>query len=150
MLNHQAIQSFFAAKAFALIGVSKTKGKFGNYVLKELTAKGFKIFPVHPLLTEIEGIKCHATLGAIPEPVNAAIIVVHPSKAVEAVRQAHQAGIRKIWLQQGAASPEALEYGRQNELEIIHGECVMMFAEPVQSIHKFHRWVWKVIGRYPR
>ncbi len=150
MPTHQSIQSFFAARTFALIGVSRTKNKFGNNILKELTAKGLKIYPVHPLLTEIEGIKCHATLNAIPEPIEAAIIVVHPSKAAEAVRRAHQAGIRKIWLQQGAASPEALEYGRQNDLEIIHGECIMMFAEPVQSIHKFHRWVWKVIGKYPR
>ena len=80
MPSHQAIQSFFAARTFALIGVSKTKGKFGNNILKELTAKGFKIYPVHPILTEIEGIKCHDTLGAIPEPPEAAIIVVHPSK----------------------------------------------------------------------
>jgi hypothetical protein len=29
----------------------------------------------------------------------------------------------------------------------VYGHCVMMYADPVQSVHAFHRWLAKSFGR---
>ena len=35
-------------------------------------------------------------------------------------------------------------------LEVVHGHCILMFAEPTASFHKFHRWVWGLLGKIPK
>jgi hypothetical protein len=35
-------------------------------------------------------------------------------------------------------------------LDVVHGQCILMFAEPVASLHKFHRWIWKIVGKIPQ
>jgi hypothetical protein len=32
----------------------------------------------------------------------------------------------------------------------VDGQCILMFLEPVKSIHKVNRWINKVVGTYPR
>ena len=31
----------------------------------------------------------------------------------------------------------------------VHGECIMMFAQPT-GVHRFHRWLWQVMGKLPK
>ena len=38
---------------------------------------------------------------------------------------------------------------KQMELNEIHKECILMFADPVNSIHGVHKWLWKVFGKLP-
>ena len=41
------IEDFLKSGPFVLFGVSRVKQKFGNTILKELSAKGFRVFPMH-------------------------------------------------------------------------------------------------------
>ena len=64
--------------------------------------------------------------------------------------EANEAGIKKIWMQQGSESPKAIKFCKENGIELVEGECIMMFSEPVKSIHKFHRGLNKLFGKYPK
>ena len=66
------------------------------------------------------------------------------------MREAAAAGIRRIWIQQGAESREALDFCAANGLPAVSKQCILMFAEPVGSFHAFHRWVAKVFGKLPK
>ena len=35
-------------------------------------------------------------------------------------------------------------------LNVVSGECVFMFAEPMESFHKFHRFFYKLFGKMPK
>ena len=58
MVMNAVIEKFVSDKNIALIGVSANNQKFGNILLVELTKKGYTVFPVHPELSEVNGIKC--------------------------------------------------------------------------------------------
>jgi acyl-CoA synthetase (NDP forming) len=77
---------FFNPKSVAVIGASKRN--IGNFVVKNLLA-GFPgpIYPVNPNYKDIEGIPCFASIEAVPDPVELAIILV-PAQSVPAVLQA--------------------------------------------------------------
>jgi len=60
---------------------------------------------VHPVAEVVDGVRCYSNLKTLPEPVGGVIICVPPDQAVTAVREAAEAGIRHVWLQQGAESP---------------------------------------------
>lgn len=149
MTSRARIDAFLGQQTLALAGVSRGGGKFGNAVLKDLSAKGYEILPVHPAAEEIDGVRCHPSLAALPKPVGGLVLVVPPSQTERLVREAHEAGIRRVWMQQGAESAEALRFCEQHGIEAVHGECIMMFAEP-RGFHRFHRWLWGLLGRLPK
>ena len=71
---------------------------------------------------------------------------VSPKQSAEAVRQAAAAGLKNIWLQQGADSPEALAAAREAGLGPITGKCILMYAQPVTSFHAWHRAFARLTG----
>ncbi|NOY06371.1 MAG: CoA-binding protein, partial [Chlorobi bacterium] len=58
-------------------------------------------------------------------------------------------GIRRIWMQQGAESEEAIRFCEEHGINVVHGECIMMFMEDPAFMHRAHRWVWKLLGKLP-
>ena len=149
MTSRTAVNGFLADRTLALVGASRSGRKFGNMVLKELTAKGYRVLPVHPDAPEIDGHTAYPSLAELPDKVGGVIVVVPPAKAEQVVRDAAAAGIGRVWLQQGASSPGALEAAEAHGLSVVHGECILMFAEPTVSFHRVHRFIWKVLGRLP-
>ncbi|MFZ1729139.1 MAG: CoA-binding protein [Bacteroidota bacterium] len=148
-VTRSGVEDFVAQKTLALAGASRGGKKFGNSILKELRAKGYTVYSVHPEAKEIDGVKCFASLAELPEAVGGLVLVVKPSESEKLVKEAHAAGITRVWLQQGAQSQEAIEFCRKNDVDVVAGECLLMFIEPVQSVHSFHRWLWKILGKLP-
>jgi uncharacterized protein len=145
-----AIQQFVSEKTMAVVGVSASGKGFGNFAYGELKKRGFRPIPVHPTSAEINGDRCFPTLAAIPEKVDRVLVVVKPDRAASVVREAAAAGIRQVWLQQGAESADAVKAANDQGVSVVTGQCILMFTEPVGSFHKVHRWVWKVLGRIPQ
>jgi predicted CoA-binding protein len=150
MTSKAAVADFVSQRKLAVVGVSRKKMKFGNLAFRELKRKGYKLFPVHPHAEQLEGERCYASLAALPEPVEGVLVIVPPAQAEQVVRAAAAAGIRRVWLQQGAGSPAAIRFCEDNGISVVHGECILMFAEPAAWYHRAHRWVWGLLGKLPR
>ena len=147
--SQSAIREVLDQRTLALVGVSRGGKKIGNGICRELKGKGYKIFPVNPQAERIENDPCYPSLGALPEKPGAVVICVPPAQTERVVQQAFEAGITRVWLQQGAESYSAIRFCEDNKMTTVHGQCILMFAEPVRSFHSFHRWLWKLIGKYP-
>ncbi len=150
MASKKSVEDFLKHKKWAFVGASQNKKKFGYFGYKELKSKGIELTPVNPNLQSLEGEPVYPSLATLPEPVDAAVVAVPPSKTIEIVREASQVGIKHIWLQQGAESKEAIQYCQENGINCIHGECVLMFTEPVGFPHSVHRFIWKLLGKLPK
>ncbi len=150
MTSRATIDSFLAQRTLALVGVSRSGKKFGNAVLKELSGKGYRILPVHPEADDIGGVHCWPSLDALPEEVGGVVVVVPPDEAEKVVVAAAEAGILRVWLQQGSGSPEVVRRAEERRLEVVDGECILMFAEPTAFFHRAHRWVRGAFGRLPQ
>jgi predicted CoA-binding protein len=150
MTTREDIADFLSQRKLAIVGMSRKRGKFGNAVFKDLSAKGYEIFPVHPEAEAIEGARCWPNLASLPGPVGGVVLVVPPSETEKVVREARAAGITRVWMQQGAESPEAARYCEEHGIAFIQHECVMMHAEPIRSIHLVHRWFAGLFGKLPK
>jgi uncharacterized protein len=148
-VSGNSIQQFVSAKTIAVAGVSATGKGFGSFAYSELKKRGYRVMAVHPKASAVHGDPCWPSFARLPEPVERALVVVKPDLAEVVVREAAAAGVRRIWLQQGAESPSAIRAGEELGLDVVHGHCILMFAEPVGSFHGFHRWIWKLIGKIP-
>jgi uncharacterized protein len=131
---------FLSHKKLALVRLSAQTQVMGD-MKKELVPKGYDISVVY-----LNAGPTDPTIDQVKDSVEGAIISVPKSECEAAVREAIDAGIPRLWLQSGSDSKEALALCEEKGVPVIHGACVLMYAQPVQSIHGFHRGVWKVFG----
>lgn len=131
---------FLSHKKLALVRLSAQTRVMGD-MKKELMPKGYDISVVYLNFGQSD-----PTLEAVKDWVEGAIIAVPRSECAAAVRQAIAAGIPRLWLQAGCDSKEAVALCEEAGIPVIHGACVLMYAQPVQSVHRFHRGIWKVCG----
>jgi uncharacterized protein len=150
MNTHDEIQDFLGQKTLAMVGLSRDAKAFSASVFRELTGKGYRILPVNPNAQEILGTKCYPSLAALPEVPGGVLILTPPSSTESVVREAAARGVKRVWIQQGAQSEAALAACTETRVTGAFGKCVLMFAEPVASIHGVHRWFAKVFGTLPR
>lgn len=149
MTKKEAIEDFLSQKKFAILGVSRKPHKFGNAILKGMIKKGYNIIPVHPEVDTLENEKCYKSLFDIPFPVDGVILCIQPEASEKAIEEINAVGIKRVWMQQGSDSKNAIEYCIKNGISVISRECILMFAEPMEFFHRFHRWIWGAIGKLP-
>ncbi len=150
MNTRRDVQDFLAQKTLAIVGISRNPQAFSTKTFKELVQKGYKMIPVNPNAENIEGLRCYPSVRKLPEKAGGVLIFTPPSETEKVAREAAAAGIRRIWIQQGAQSEGALRFCRENDLPAVSGQCILMFAEPVASFHGFHRWVKGLFGGLPK
>jgi predicted CoA-binding protein len=144
-----AVEDFLAQRTLAVVGASRDEKKFGNKVYKDLIRKGYQTYPVNPKAEEIEGQPCYPDLHALPQTVDGVVFVVPPAQTEQVVREAAELGIKRVWMQQGSESEDALRFCEEKGISAVSGECILMFAEPAEFYHRAHRWVWGVLGKLP-
>ena len=128
MTDQAAIDGFLAEKKLAVVGVSHDRYKFGNIVYRRLKAHGIEVFAVNPKINVIEGDFCFPNLAALPEPVGGVVIVVPPEETKQVVIDAAASGIKRIWMQPGAESDEAVRFCEEHGIEVIQGLCIMTLS----------------------
>ncbi len=142
-----AIQDFINGKRIAVAGASRKGTKFGNAASKELGARGYQVYLIHPQAQEIDGQKCYPNLAALPSRVDGVLVSVPPGQAEGVLREAAGSGVRNVWLQAGAETPELLALANDLGLNLVSGKCILMYAQPVQSFHRWHRWFCQLTGQ---
>jgi uncharacterized protein len=150
MAGINAIEDFVSHNTFAIVGVSRGGKKFGNITFRELSSHGYKLYPIHPRAETLEGVPAYKNFTSLPEKVDGVIIIVPPVQTELVIREAFAAGIRRVWMQQGAESDSAINYCQANGIVAIHGHCINMFAHNTSSYHKFHRGILKFFGKLPK
>lgn len=143
------IREFFSAHGFAVVGATDDRRKFGNAVYRAMKERGILVYPVNPGRQTVDGDKCYASVLDLPEGTTSAITIVSPASTEKIVPECAERGIKMLWMQQGSESPEAIKAAESAGITVIKKECVLMFLEPVESGHAFHRWLKKAVHAYP-
>ncbi|HKY63970.1 MAG TPA: CoA-binding protein [bacterium] len=127
MTSREAKRRFLESPAFAVVGASRDRRKFGNRVLRKYLQHGLEVYPVNPREAEIEGLQVYSSLAQLPDRVHSLSIVTPPEVAEEIVRQAIARGIPNLWMQPGAESPTAVRLAREAGLNVIaDGSCILV------------------------
>jgi predicted CoA-binding protein len=98
----------------------------------------------------VDGDRCYAGLGALPEKPGGVVLVVQPQATLQVFEDMARLGIQNAWSQQGADSPDGEAKAEELGIHLISGECLLMFLQPVQSIHKWHRAFRTIFGKMPK
>ncbi|MDD5422334.1 MAG: CoA-binding protein [Candidatus Omnitrophica bacterium] len=123
------INDFLAQKSFAVAGSFRDESKYAYKILKILKNKGYEAYPVHPTMKEVDGQPCYSSVKDIPYAVDVVNLVTPPSVTEMILGECKQRGIKKIWLQPGAESENAIRFCKENNMDVVYQVCVMMEAK---------------------
>ncbi len=153
-LSLAAIEDFLAQKRFAMVGISRDSKSTSALLFEELSRRGYEVIPVNPNMAEVLGRRCFARVQDIQPRVQAALLMTSREVADNVVRDCVEAGIRQVWMYRGmgngAVSEEAIAFCQERGIEVIPGECPFMFLPGTAGVHRFHGFLNKIFGRYPR
>lgn len=136
------IEAFVKLKSFAIIGVSARKKKFGNDIMKQMLKRGFKIYPIHKKAMVIDGERCYPDIESLPEKPEGIIVCIPPAETEKVVKDIVHAGIKNVWMQQGAENKAAIDYCNAHDIKVVSKQCLLMFLNHSGFPHNFHHWVW--------
>ncbi|HNZ14273.1 MAG TPA: CoA-binding protein, partial [Anaerolineaceae bacterium] len=97
-MNVTNLDSLYRPKSIAVVGASNTPGKIGFTVVDNLLKSGYegKIFPINPKDPEVQGLKAYASVLAVPEAIDAAVIVVPASMAEQVTEDCGKKGVKAL------------------------------------------------------
>lgn len=149
-LNQKA-KEFLAQERIAVAGVSRTEQDTANLIFRKLRETGHQVFPVNPNARTVEGVNCYPDLKSIPGGVDGVVIVTRPDITEQVVRDAAQAGVKRVWMHDntfmgGSVSGEAVAFCEEKGITVIAGACPMMYLD---FGHKCMRWMLGMMGRLP-
>ncbi len=154
--HENRVHDFLAQRRIAVAGVSRDRGRHpvGNLVYHRLKKTGHEVFPVNPHMQTFDGDPCYPDLQSIPGGVDGVVIITRPEITERIVRDCSDSGVRRVWMHRSmgkgsSVSAEAVEYCRQQGIEVIAGTCPMMYGDGVDLGHACMRWVIKLTGGLP-
>jgi predicted CoA-binding protein len=117
----------------AVVGISRDPAKPAHFVPKYLREHGYNIIPVNPSAQEILGLRSHASLLEVSEPIDI-VDVFRPSQhvppVIEAVMKKHP---RIGWQQAGIHNPKAEEEAMRHGIEVVWNRCMMKEHAPLDA-----------------
>lgn len=122
-----SIEAFFKSEAYAVVGASDDRSKFGNKVLRCYIANKKLVIPVNPKTASIEGIPCAASVSDLPDNVKSISVITPPPVTEKVVEAAIARGIQNIWMQPGAESAAAVERCKAAGINVIADHtCILV------------------------
>jgi acetyltransferase len=117
--NVNSLKPFFEPGSVAIIGASRVPGKGGYNIVENLLRLGYrgKIYPVNPRAKKILGLAAYASLMALPESPELAIIVLPPALVLASLEQCKSKGIKAVIIESSGFG-EMDESGARMEMEI--------------------------------
>jgi len=113
-------------KIIAVVGVSSNPQKYGHRIFVDLLKAGYHVMGVNPKKPQINGQITFASIAEIGQSIDLVLIVTPPVVSLQIIKEAKDLGIKDVWLQPGAQSPEVIKLGQDLQLNLTHDRCFMV------------------------
>ena len=155
-----ALDPILKPKTIAVIGASRSRYTIGHEILANLISRGFTgaVYPVNPHAHAIHSVRAYPSIGAVPEPVDLAIIVVPKQAVIPAAEECGQngvkglvvisAGFREVGAEGAERERELVKVIRRYGMRMIGPNCMgVLNANPEFSMNATFAPSWPPFGR---
>lgn len=108
-----------------MVGAGDDPAKFGGRIYRHLKAAGFRVLAVNPGRDTVDGDPCYASVTDLPEDPTIVNLVVPPAVTRQVLGRCRERGLRRVWVQPGAADEAVLAFLAQNGFTYRTGDCIM-------------------------
>ncbi len=130
------LDAIFAPRAVAVIGATEKPASVGRAILRNLISNPFggTVYPVNPKRANVLGIRAYPAIGAVPEPVDMAVVVTPAVTVPDVIGECVAAGVKGAIIisagfkETGPAGAElerqVLKEARRGRMRLIGPNCL--------------------------
>ncbi len=112
------------AKVIAVVGHSDKPQRTSYQIADYLRRAGYTVYPVNPVVAEIDGQKSYASLADIPEPIDIVDVFRRSEYLDEIVAEAIRVGAKAVWAQLGVSDQAAEQRADQAGMPLVMDRCI--------------------------
>jgi predicted CoA-binding protein len=112
------------SKVVAVVGHSDKPYRTSYQIAQYMRNAGYTVYPVNPMVDEIDGEKSYASLAEIPVPIDIVDVFRRSEHLSGVVHEAAKVGAKAVWAQLGVYDPEAANLAEQENLDIVMDRCI--------------------------
>jgi acetyl coenzyme A synthetase (ADP forming)-like protein len=92
------LDAIFRPDSVAVIGASRTPGKVGHILTKNMIDSGYsgKVVPINPRAEEILGLECYPSVLDVPFDIDLAVIAIPAAYVLQTVEECGQKGVKAL------------------------------------------------------
>ena len=144
----------FSPRSIAVVGVSEDAARPGSQTVDTLLRNGYsgKIFPVNPRYPEFAGLRCYASVAAIDDELDMAVIGVPARGVVPIIEECARKGVRYAVVLSGGFRESGEEgIARQERmLEIARAAGMRIVGPNCLGLANIHENVYAAFGSITR
>ena len=106
-------------KTVAVIGASNNRAKFGNKAVRAFVKQGYRVFPVNPKESSIEGLPAFRNVRDVPVRPGMVSVYVPPTVLLDLLPDIAARGCGELWLNPGTESVQVLAEAERLELSVV-------------------------------
>lgn len=152
MTTTAQIEAFLACKRIGFAGVSTNPSDFSRTMFREFVRRGYDVVPIHPTAQMIEARPAFASVLDAGK-LDAVFIMTPPHATEGVVVDCHHAGVPRVWMHRGAGTGSvewhAVQYAKAFGIDVVEGECPLMFFPDTDRVHRAHACLRRAAGSYP-
>ena len=94
----RSMRPLLAPKTVAVVGASRDSGSLGRRILDAIVAGGFAgpVYPINPKVSEVDGLRCYASVADAPRGIDLAIVAVPTSLVLQVVAECAAVGVKSL------------------------------------------------------
>src|SRR5262249_3783757 len=106
----------------AIVGASRNQTKFGNKAVRAYLRAGWRVFPIHPSASSIEGVAAYPSVREIPVDCLDRISLYLPEEtALTVLGDLASKPTKEVWFNPGADRPAVLAQAKKLGLNAVVG-----------------------------
>jgi predicted CoA-binding protein len=90
----------------SVLGASDKRERYSYMAVKMLAEKGHTVFPIHPLLDEIDGIRVFKRLADVPSPIHTVTVYLSPGRSTPLASEIASVRPRRVIFNPGAENDQ--------------------------------------------
>jgi len=130
------LEHFFTPESIAVVGASRTPGKVGHDILKNIIQYGYQgsVYPINPAATDVLGLKAYPSLLDVPDRIDLTVIVVPSKNVLETIEQCGDkkidaaiiisAGFKESGIEGGKLEAELVKKAKEAGVRFIGPNCL--------------------------
>ena len=112
------------ARVIAVVGHSDNPGRTSYQIAAYLRRAGYRVIPVNPTVSSIDGETSYPTLADVPEPVDIVNVFRRAEHLAGVVEEAAAIGAGAVWGQLEVASSAAAAAADTANLPLVMDRCI--------------------------
>ncbi|HEY9632429.1 MAG TPA: CoA-binding protein [Coleofasciculaceae cyanobacterium] len=112
------------AKVIAVVGHSDKPERTSYRIAQFLRGVGYKVYPVNPMVSEIDGQPSYASLEEVPESVDIVNVFRRSEYLPEIVNQAIAIHAKTVWTQLGVYDQPSAQKALDAGLNVVMDACI--------------------------